>query len=77
VAAIPFLDPDHYQNEVIALQKHFDRKRQFVQSRLEALGLPIRHPPKATFYFWLDLSPLPEPINSGLQFFEELLKEKV
>ena len=26
---------------------------------------------------WLDLSQLPSPLNSGLVFFEELLKEKV
>ena len=32
--------------------------------------------PTATFYIWLDLSGLPEPLNSGLTFFEECLKEK-
>ena len=29
---------------------------------------------RATFYIWLDLSGLEEPINNGLVFFEELLK---
>ncbi|TFY51459.1 hypothetical protein EVJ58_g10552 [Rhodofomes roseus] len=29
-----------------------------------------------TFYVWLDLEGLPAPINNGLTFFEELLKEK-
>ena len=30
-----------------------------------------------SFYIWLDLSPLPPPLNIGATFFEELLKEKV
>lgn len=33
-------------------------------------------PPSSTFYIWLDLSTLPSPLNSGLVFFEEALKEK-
>lgn len=31
----------------------------------------------ATFYIWLNLDELPTPLNSGLAFFEELLKEQV
>lgn len=45
-------------------------------ARLEKMGLPVSVPPQATFYIWLDLSPLAPPLNSGLAFFEELLKEK-
>lgn len=36
----------------------------------------VEVPPTSTFYVWLDLSDLPHPLNSGLTFFEELLKEK-
>lgn len=36
----------------------------------------VEVPPVATFYIWLDVSGLPAPLNSGLTFFEELLKEK-
>ncbi|KAG8772127.1 hypothetical protein FRC12_003238 [Ceratobasidium sp. 428] len=40
------------------------------------MGLPVAIPPQATFYIWLDLRALPQPLNDGLTFFEELLKEK-
>jgi len=40
------------------------------------MGLPVAVPPTATFYIWLDLEHLEPPLNNGLTFFEELLKEK-
>jgi aspartate/methionine/tyrosine aminotransferase len=76
-AAIPFLDPSKFKNEALALQNHFRHKRDYVLDRLKQLGLEVRVPPNATFYIWLDLSHLPEPISIGLNFFEECLKEKV
>jgi aspartate/methionine/tyrosine aminotransferase len=76
LAAIPLLDPQHVQNERIALQKHFKMKRDHVLKRLKAIGLEVLIPPVATFYIWLNLENLPHPINNGLTFFEELLKEK-
>lgn len=41
------------------------------------MGFTFTHPPTSTFYIWLDLAKLPSPLDSGLVFFEELLKEKV
>jgi len=76
LAAIPLLDPEHVKKEKIALQKHFKHKRDHVLARLENMGLKVTIPPVATFYIWLDLSHLPAPLNNGLTFFEELLKEK-
>ncbi|KAK4689150.1 hypothetical protein P7C73_g960, partial [Tremellales sp. Uapishka_1] len=64
---------DLYQ---ISLQKAFRIKRDHVLARLENMGLQVAVPPQATFYIWLDLSGLKAPLNSGLVFFEELLKEK-
>lgn len=58
----------------MALQKAFRLKRDHVLDRLSKMGLPVAIPPQATFYIWLDLSALPEPLNNGLVFFEELLK---
>jgi aspartate/methionine/tyrosine aminotransferase len=46
-----------------------DREPAYMHSQVEV-------PPVATFYIWLDVSGLPAPLNSGLTFFEELLKEK-
>lgn len=41
-------------------------KRDHVLQRLEDMGLPVHTPPTATFYVWLDLSSLPEPLSNGL-----------
>jgi len=76
LAAIPFLDPVHVQSEKIALQKHFKMKRDHVLARLKELHLDVDVPPQATFYIWLNLEKLPAPLNNGLTFFEELLKEQ-
>ncbi|KAI8992532.1 pyridoxal phosphate-dependent transferase [Pilobolus umbonatus] len=77
MAAIPFVDPDVYRNEAKCLQEHFQKKRDYVLKELKKMGLYVKVPPNATFYIWLDLSKLPEPINVGLNFFEECLLHKV
>lgn len=76
LAAIPLLDPLHVKQEKIALQKHFKAKRDHVLARLKALHLEVDIPPTSTFYIWLNLEKLPAPLNNGLTFFEELLKEQ-
>ncbi|KAK9894398.1 PLP-dependent transferase [Cystobasidium minutum MCA 4210] len=76
VAAIPLLEPERVQRDKLALQKCFKEKRDHVLKRLADIGLTVQVPPMSTFYVWLDLSNLPHPLNSGLTFFEELLKEK-
>ncbi|KAI5119956.1 hypothetical protein M0805_002145 [Coniferiporia weirii] len=76
LAAIPLLDPDRAHQEKVALQKHFKAKRDHVLKRLERMGLKVDIPPTSTFYIWLNLEGLPAPLNNGLTFFEELLKEK-
>lgn len=76
LAAIPLLDPARVHQEKLSLQKHFHYKRDHVLKRLQKMHLEVRVPPRATFYVWLDLQSLPAPINNGLTFFEELLKEK-
>ncbi|KDN53386.1 PLP-dependent transferase [Tilletiaria anomala UBC 951] len=77
LAAIPMLDPERCLQDRIALQKHFRMKRDHVLKRLEEMGLPVLVKPQATFYIWLNVGKLPHPLNSGMVFFEELLKEKV
>lgn len=76
-AAIPMIEPSKYREEAKHLQNHFRAKRDFVLESLEKMGLHVKVAPEATFYIWLDVSQLPEPINNGLAFFEECLKEKV
>ena len=76
-AALPMLEPDKVLNEMKALQRHFKAKRDYVLDRLTGLGFKIKHIPDSTFYVWLDLSGLPEPIADGLSFFQACLEEKV
>ncbi|PVF95854.1 PLP-dependent transferase [Serendipita vermifera] len=76
IAALPLLSAEHIKQEKIALQVHFKKKRDHVLERLAKLGLKVVTIPHATFYIWLDLEGLPDPLNNGLTFFEELLKEK-
>ncbi|KAK1236446.1 hypothetical protein PQX77_000327 [Marasmius sp. AFHP31] len=76
LASIPLLDPARVHDEKVALQKHFKHKRDHVLKRLHDLGLDVDIPPHATFYIWLNLEKLPAPLNNGLTFFEELLKEQ-
>ncbi|KZT26633.1 PLP-dependent transferase [Neolentinus lepideus HHB14362 ss-1] len=76
LAALPLLDPARVQQEKLALQTHFKMKRDHVLHRLDKLGLHVSIPPSSTFYIWLNLEHLPIPLNNGLTFFEELLKEK-
>lgn len=77
IAAIPLLEPARAQQEKVALQKHFKMKRDHVLHRLRnELHLDVDIPPQATFYIWLNLEKLPSPLNNGLTFFEELLKEQ-
>ncbi|KAI8819694.1 aminotransferase [Fimicolochytrium jonesii] len=76
-AAIPLLDPQRVEKDAKALQTHFRKKRDYVVRRLREMGFPIERPPSATFYVWVNLERLPEPLNNGLSFFEEALSEKV
>lgn len=76
LAAIPLLDPARVAVEKLALQRHFKTKRDHVLKRLREIHLDVDIPPQATFYIWLNLEKLPPPLNNGLTFFEELLKEK-
>ncbi|CAK5265317.1 unnamed protein product [Mycena citricolor] len=76
LAAIPLLEPARVRLEKEALQRHFKAKRDHVLKRLHDMKLDVDIPPKSTFYIWLNLENLPAPLNNGLTFFEELLKEK-
>jgi len=77
VAALPLLDRDRVKQDRVALQSHFRAKRDYVVERLRKMGFAVKNAPTSTFYVWLDLSELPEPLDNGLVFFEEALKEKV
>lgn len=75
--AIPLLNPQFARQETIAIQQHFTMKREYILNRLQEMGIGVDVPPAGGFYVWANLSALPEPLNDGMQFFLEGLKEKV
>jgi aspartate/methionine/tyrosine aminotransferase len=75
--ATELLRPEIATQETLAIQKHFGKKREFVLGRLAEMGIGVEAPPEGAFYVWANLSKLPEPLNDGMTFFREGLKEKV
>ncbi len=75
--AIAMLDKDYTIAETNAIQKSFKTKRTYVLDRLHQMGITVDAVPSGAFYIWANLSDLPEPLNNGMTFFEEGLKEKV
>ncbi|MCA9980172.1 MAG: pyridoxal phosphate-dependent aminotransferase [Anaerolineales bacterium] len=65
------LEPEVVIQETVALQKTFRRKRDYVLSRLQQMGVLVDAAPEGTFYVWANLSQLPAPINEGLSFFKK------
>ena len=76
-AALPLLDPENAEAETLAIQKHFGKKRALLLSRLKKLGISADAAPAGAFYVWANLAKLPPPLDDGMNFFRECLKEKV
>jgi len=71
------LEPKLALQETLAIQKHFGKKRRYVLDRLKQMGIGVDAAPAGAFYIWANLSRLPKPLNDGMNFFREGLKEKV
>lgn len=76
-SAVPLLAPEIVRAETAAIHAAFRRKRDILQSGLEAAGMRLDLTPEGTFYCWADLAGLPEGLNDGMSFFKAALKEKV
>ncbi|RFU34396.1 hypothetical protein B7463_g1925, partial [Scytalidium lignicola] len=76
-AAVKMLEPETVRKEMIALQRHFRDKRDYVVGRLREIGFSIKNVPDSTFYIWLNLEGLPPAISDGLNFFQACIEEKV
>ncbi len=75
--ALRLLEPELVIQETLAIQRCFREKRDYTLARLRAMGIGIDVEPMGTFYVWANLSELPPPLNDGMTFLEEGLKEKV
>jgi aspartate/methionine/tyrosine aminotransferase len=76
-AALPLLDVQNAAAETLAIQKHFTKKRNLILSGLKKMGITADATPAGAFYVWANLSKLPLPLDDGMNFFRECLKEKV
>ena len=76
-AAVPLLDPAAFRKEAALLQEMFSKKREYLLTRLTAMGFEVPVPPAGAFYAWARLSRLPERLRNGMDLFTEALKEKV
>jgi len=75
--AIAMLDPAYTLAETGAIQQTFKQKRDYLLERLHNLGITADATPGGAFYIWANLADLPAPLNDGMAFFEEGLKEQV
>lgn len=75
--ALPLVARDLVLRETLAIQKHFGRKRDYMLTRLRQMGIGIECEPVGAFYAWANLAKLPPPLNKGMDFFREGLREKV
>ncbi|MEM7125119.1 MAG: pyridoxal phosphate-dependent aminotransferase [Chloroflexota bacterium] len=75
--ACAMLDLDYTLAETAAIQQIFKKKRDYTLERLHDLGITADSTPGGSFYIWANLADLPAPINNGMAFFDEGLKEQV
>ena len=75
--AAGLLNPQAAMQESLAIQNHFSTKRNYVLNRLREMGISVEAEPAGAFYVWANLSQLPKPLDDGMNFFREGLKEKV
>ncbi len=75
--AVALLEPELATRETLAIQQHFGQKRDYVLKRLRQMGIGVEAEPCGAFYIWANLVQLPKPLNDGMSFFREGLKEKV
>jgi aspartate/methionine/tyrosine aminotransferase len=75
--AASLLDPQIAAQETLAIQRHFGKKRSYVLGRLRQMNIGVEAEPSGAFYVWANLSRLPKPLDDGMSFFREGVKEKV
>jgi aspartate/methionine/tyrosine aminotransferase len=76
-AALALLEPKNVELETLAIQRHFGKKRALLLKRLAAMNITTDAKPDGAFYVWANLAKLPPPLDDGMSFFREALKEKV
>lgn len=76
-AAVPLMEPDLVLAETRAIRETFLPKRELMLRRLYDLGLRVYPDPAGTFYVFVSVRDLPEPLTDGMAFFRAALDHKV
>lgn len=76
-AVLPLLQREVADREARAIQAHFGHKRELTLTRLEELGFVLKARPQGSFYAFVSLENMPEPIRDGFEFFKKALEYKV
>jgi aspartate/methionine/tyrosine aminotransferase len=76
-AAVELLDPRQVLAEAEAIRRAFRPKRELMIERAGAMGMGIDRDPDGTFYLFVSLHDLPEPIADGIAFFDRALERQV
>jgi aspartate/methionine/tyrosine aminotransferase len=76
-AVIPLLSPENVTKETKALQNAFGKKRKLLVEGLKEMGVIFDREPEGAFYVWINVSNLPDGINTGESFQNEAMKRKI
>jgi N-succinyldiaminopimelate aminotransferase len=76
-AAVPLMEPQRVLTEGAAIRQAFDVKRQLMLRRARELGMVLDREPDGTFYAFVSMRDLPDPISDGMAFFRAALEHQV
>ncbi len=76
-AAIPLMSPDLVLDETQAIRRSFLAKRELMLRRVRGMGMHLDREPEGTFYAFVSLRDLPEPLSDGMDFFRAALEHQV
>ena len=76
-AAVELMEPDLVTAESKAIREAFLPKRELILRRARELGMRVHPEPAGTFYAFVSVRDLPEPISDGMAFFRAALEHKV
>jgi hypothetical protein len=76
-AVVKLLEPSQVLAETDAIRRSFEPKRELMLRRVRELGMVVDREPDGTFYVFVALHQLPEPIADGMDFFRAALDHRV
>lgn len=76
-AAVPLMAEDRVRSEMAAIQRTFLPKRAAALAAARAMGMTVDREPDGTFYLFVSLANLPEPLADGMRFFRAALERQV